>query len=67
MLDLARIRALIAARQPKHTLPQEFYVDPDVFAFDLAAIYGRNWILAGFEVEIPEPGSSWPFPLGNRR
>jgi glycine betaine catabolism A len=64
MLDLTKIRALIAARQPKHTLPQDFYVDPDVFAFDLAAIYGQNWILAGFEAEVPEPGSYLALPVG---
>ena len=64
MLDLARIRALIAARQPKHTLPQGFYNDPDVFAFDLAAIYCQNWILAGFEVEVPEPGCYLSLPVG---
>jgi Rieske 2Fe-2S family protein len=64
MAQLAKIRSLLDARQPAHSLPQGFYVDPDVFEFALAVIYGRNWILAGFEVELPEPGSYLALPIG---
>ena len=64
MLNLAKLRSLLDTRRPGHTLPQAFYVDPDVFAFDLAAIYGQNWILAGFEAEVPEPGSYLALPIG---
>ena len=46
MLNLSKIQSLLDARRPNHTLPQDFYADPDVFAFDLAAIYQQNWILA---------------------
>jgi glycine betaine catabolism A len=64
MPNLAKIRSLLDARQPRCTLPQGLYVDPDVFEFDLMAIYGGNWILAGFEVELPEPGSYLALPIG---
>src|ERR1700723_701539 len=64
MLNLTKMRSLLDARQPNHALPQDFYTDSDVFAFDLAAIYARNWILAGFEVELPEPGSYLSMPIG---
>jgi Rieske 2Fe-2S family protein len=64
MLNLTKMRSLLDARRPNHALPQDFYTDPDVFAFDLAAIYARNWILAGFEVELPEPGSYLSLPIG---
>ena len=64
MLDLDRIRALLDQRRPGHTLPQEFYGDPEVFAFDMTAIYGRSWIMAGFEAELPDPGSSLAFSIG---
>jgi glycine betaine catabolism A len=64
MLNLTKVRSLLDARQPRHALPQGFYVDPDVFEFDLAMIYGRNWILAGFEAELPEPGSYLALPIG---
>jgi glycine betaine catabolism A len=64
MLNLPKIRSLLETRRPKHTLPQDFYLDPGVFAFDLAVIYQQNWILVGFEVEVPEPGSYLAFPIG---
>jgi glycine betaine catabolism A len=64
MLNLAKMRSLLDARQPKHTLPQDFYTDPDVFAFDLAAIHATSWILVGFDVELPEPGSYLSLPIG---
>ena len=35
MLDAAKMHVLLAARQPGHSLPQAFYVDPDIFEFDL--------------------------------
>jgi Rieske 2Fe-2S family protein len=64
MLNLTKVRSLLEARRPGHTLPQGFYNDPEVFAFDLAAIYARSWILVGFEVELPEPGSYLSVPIG---
>jgi Rieske 2Fe-2S family protein len=64
MPNLAKIRSLLDERQSQCTLPQGFYIDPDVFEFDLVAIYARNWFLAGFEVELPEPGSYLALPVG---
>jgi Rieske 2Fe-2S family protein len=60
----AKLQALLDARLAAHSLPQGFYTDPDVFEFDLAVIYGENWVLAGFEVELPEPGSYLALPVG---
>jgi Rieske 2Fe-2S family protein len=64
MLNLPKIRSLLETRQPKHTLPQDFYVDPDAFAFDLAVIYQQNGLLVGFEAEVSEPGSYLAFSIG---
>ena len=64
MLDLGRVRALLDQRRPGHTLPQPFYTDADLFEFDLAAIHGRSWIMAGFEAEVPLPGSTLAVTLG---
>ena len=55
-MDLAKIGALLAARRPGHGLPQALYNDPEVFAFDLEAIFARSWLLAGFECELPAAG-----------
>ncbi len=59
-----RMRQLLAQRQPGHSLPQAFYGDADVFAFDLAAIYARNWLVAGFEVELPGPSTMLALTIG---
>ena len=64
MLNLTKMRSLLDARLPGHTLPQGCYTDPEVFAFDLAAIFARNWILAGFEAELPAPGCTLSVPIG---
>jgi glycine betaine catabolism A len=64
MLNLTKMRSLLDAHQPGHSLPQGLYNDPDVFAFDLEAIYARSWILAGFEVELPDPGCYLSVPIG---
>src|SRR5271165_5887630 len=64
MLNLTKMRFLLESHQPGHTLPQGFYSDPDVFAFDLEAIYARSWILAGFDVELPDPGCYLSLPIG---
>jgi Rieske 2Fe-2S family protein len=64
MANLAKVRSLLDARQPGHSLPQGFYLDPEVFEFDLLAIYGRNWVLAGFEVELPAPGCYLSLTVG---
>jgi Rieske 2Fe-2S family protein len=62
--DLERIKALFESRKPAHSLPQALYNDPDVFDFDMEAIYARSWLLVGFEVELPKPGSYLALTLG---
>jgi Rieske 2Fe-2S family protein len=64
MPDLERIEALFQSRKPGHTLPQALYNDPDVFAFDMEAIFRRSWLLVGFEVELPKPGSYMALTIG---
>jgi Rieske 2Fe-2S family protein len=62
--DMSRIRALLDQRRPGHALPQAFYNDPEIFAFDMQAIYGRSWIFAGFEIEVPDAGCTLAFSIG---
>jgi Rieske 2Fe-2S family protein len=67
MIDLLHMGALLAGRREGHSLPQGLYNGDDAFAFDMAAVFGRSWIMIGFDCELPRPGSylsemigSWP-------
>jgi Rieske 2Fe-2S family protein len=64
MPSLGKIRSLLDQRRAGHSLPQPFYTDPDIYEFDLAAIYGRSWIMVGFETEVPRPGSYLALTIG---
>lgn len=63
-VDLGEIKALLDERRAGHSLPQALYTDPAVFEFDLTAIYGQSWLMAGFECELPEAGSYSSFKVG---
>jgi Rieske 2Fe-2S family protein len=55
-LDTRTIDELIAAHKPGHALEQRFYTDPEIYELELEKIISRNWILAGHESELAEPG-----------
>lgn len=38
------------------TLPQRYFVSPDVFAEEQDKIFSRQWVLVGHQSEIPEAG-----------
>lgn len=63
-LDLGDISALLRARPAGHSLPQAFYTGAAAFEFDLAAIFGKSWLFAGFEAEIRQPGDYLSFMVG---
>jgi glycine betaine catabolism A len=52
-----KVLDLLSGSDHGYTLPQPFYSDPDLFDFDMAAIFGRAWLMIGFEAEVPEAGS----------
>jgi Rieske 2Fe-2S family protein len=64
MLDLGKISALFAQRKLGHALPQALYNDPDVFEFDMLAIYGQSWLLVGLECELPKAGATLAMNIG---
>ena len=57
MLEDFDVQALIAARRPGHSLPRDFYTDPEVFRLDLERIFYRSWLFAVPACEIPRPGN----------
>ena len=64
MSDLAWVARQFAARRAGHALPQGLYTDQRAFEFDMAAIYGQSWLMAGFECELPTPGSYLSMMIG---
>ena len=64
MTDRSRLRRWLQSRRAGHALPQELYTSEEAFRFDLTAIFGRHWVLAGLECELPEPGSAQGLTVG---
>jgi len=54
--DKPSIAELIANHKSGYSLDQRFYTDPDIYALELERIIYRNWIMAGHESQLPEPG-----------
>src|SRR4029450_3104014 len=38
------------------TLPQRYFVSPDIFAEELQKIFATNWVLVGHQSQLPESG-----------
>jgi Rieske 2Fe-2S family protein len=64
VVDLDGIKAMLRDRPTGHSLPQGLYNDPAAFDFDLTAIFGTSWLLAGFEAEVRRPGDYLSFMVG---
>ena len=58
------LNELLRSRVPGKSLPQEFYVEPEVFEEDLRRVFYKNWLFAGHACEIPEPGDYFLLPVG---
>ena len=64
MVDFAAIARLLDERRPGYSLPQDLYNSRNAFDFDMVAIFGRAWLMIGFAVELPRPGSWMAVPVG---
>ncbi len=64
-MQLGDISALLRARPAGHSLPQGLYTSAAAFDFDLKAIFGTSWLLAGFETELRAPGDYLSFMIGS--
>ncbi len=47
------------------TLPQAYYVSPEIFEVDLERVFARSWLLIGAEVELPRPGDTLTWTVGH--
>lgn len=61
---LGDVQRRLAERPSAHSLPREFYVDPDVYRLDLDAVSCRHWISVGHDIQIPNPGDYFTLALG---
>jgi glycine betaine catabolism A len=50
--------------QPGFGLPQNFYLDADVFAKEQARLFRKNWFFAGHCVEVRRPGNYLTLTVG---
>jgi Rieske 2Fe-2S family protein len=64
MNNVAWAAEQLASRQPAHSLPQSLYADQRAFEFDVEAIYGQSWLMAGLECDLPKAGSYLALTVG---
>ena len=64
MLRDADMLALLMARKPKHSLPQPFYTDPDLYQIDLQRLFYVDWLFAIPACEIPKTGNFVTMAVG---
>jgi Rieske 2Fe-2S family protein len=58
------IEELLRRRKPGHTLEAPFYTSREIFDLDLDIIFGRHWIYAGVEPDMPESGDCMTVEIG---
>jgi len=58
------IARLVTEHRPGGPLARDFYVAPEVFAADLARIFQRHWIFAGYAFQVPRPGDFFTYKIG---
>ena len=63
-MNLAAIATVFGARRPGHSLPRGLYLDAEMLAFDMTAIFGESWLLAGFEAEVRARGDYLSMMVG---
>lgn len=58
------VRTLLDEHRPGHCLPGPMYHDPAVHAADLDLVWHREWVFAGHECELAEPGAYITLTVG---
>lgn len=56
MLHTALLREMLSRRQSGYSLEAPFYLSEALYQADLAHIFGKHWIFAAVEPQIPEAG-----------
>ena len=58
------ITRLVAEHRPGGPLERDFYVASEVFQADLARIFHRHWIFAGYAFQVAKPGDFITYKVG---
>ena len=58
------IARLVAEHRPGGPLERDFYASRDVFDADLARIFHRHWIFAGYAFQVAKPGDFFTCRVG---
>lgn len=58
------VERLISGHRPGYSLAQAFYKDTPVFQAELQTLWFKQWIFAGLECEIAEPGMWFKLDIG---
>jgi phenylpropionate dioxygenase-like ring-hydroxylating dioxygenase large terminal subunit len=59
------IARLVADHRSGGPLARDFYVAPQVFETDLARIFHRHWLFAGYAFEVAKPGDFLTYRIGS--
>ena len=55
--DGSNFRKTAATFQPgAETLPQRYFISPEIFAEELQKIFASHWVLVGHQSQLAEPG-----------
>jgi glycine betaine catabolism A len=52
-----RVKALLAKCRPGWSLPREFYIDEEIYRFDLERVWRRGWVFVGHACEVRDAGN----------
>ena len=58
------ISRLVAEHRPGGPLERDFYVAPGVLDADLARIFHRHWLFAGYAFQVARPGDFFTYRVG---
>jgi Rieske 2Fe-2S family protein len=59
----AHIAALVASRREGYGLPRPFYHDEALYEYELASIWRRDWLFAGYTCQLPHSGDYFTYTV----
>lgn len=60
-----KITNLIAAHKPMMGLAQPWYLDPDIYNYEMTKFWPINWLFAGYAYQLSNVGSYFTYQMGS--